>query len=390
MSQPNFDDVDALFQSQGASATIDQLIETLRACREYHKLFDALLLKKKFDMGLPLVQPTGFDDVPEAQQAEFEESYVNAAREVGELFLAADDIKQAWIYHRTIREPDKVARALEALDARREAGDETEELINIALYEGANPVKGLELMLRTHGTCNTITALDQHMQQLPPESRRKAVGLLVRELYGDLCHTIRHEVEQKLSAASAGETLRELIADRDWLFDEGNYHIDVSHLNSVVRFARFLDPTDAELQQAIELSEYGKRLAVQFQYPGDPPFDDFYLAHEQFFKALAEIDRDAALGYFRDKLENDPQPDDETMIAYVYTDLLIRCRRLPDALDVAARYLKNVDESSGFSFAQLCLQAGRLDALRQSARERDDLVGYTAALLQERSRSDDR
>ena len=66
----------------------------------------------------------------------------------------------------------------------------------------------------------------------------------------------------------------EAITGRDWLFDDGNYHIDVSHLAAVVRFARFLPPESAGLPVVLELCEYGKRLSPQFQFPADPPFDD--------------------------------------------------------------------------------------------------------------------
>ena len=77
---------------------------------ELHRLFDAILLKKKFEMGLPLSRPTSFDNVPEERQAEFEEAYISAARRVGQSFLAENNIPQAWIYLRTIREPQGVAQ----------------------------------------------------------------------------------------------------------------------------------------------------------------------------------------------------------------------------------------------------------------------------------------
>ena len=70
------------------------------------------------------------------------------------------------------------------------------------------------------------------------------------------------------------------------------------------------------------------------------------------------------------------------MIAYVLVDLLTRIGRLDEAVEPAERYLKNVDESSGFSFTQLCQEAGRIDVLLNTAREKGDLVAFTAALLQ--------
>lgn len=382
MSDETFTQLDELKASDGAKAAIDQLIATLREEKQFHKLFDALCLQKKFELGLPLTRPTSFDDVPDDHQDAFKESYVSAAREAGEMLLADGNIPEAWMYLRTIGEPEKVAAALDALDSSREVDDQTEQLINIALYEGANPVKGLEMMLRSHGTCNTVTALDQQIQELNPENRKRAACLLVNELFGDLCQTVQSEVEQRMALAPPGGSLRELITGRDWLFADDNYHVDVSHLNAVVRFSRFLDSSCPELQKAIELSEYGANLSAQFHYAGDPPFDDFYPAHVQFFKALADENRDDAIGYFREKLDAVTEEDDKPMLAYVLVDLLVRVERPGDAVDVAEKYLKDVEDPNGFSFAELCQQAGRLDVLQNVAREKGDLVSYTAALVQ--------
>ncbi|MEX2287710.1 MAG: hypothetical protein WD648_11515 [Planctomycetaceae bacterium] len=387
MSELTFGELDDLQERQGPAASIDRLIKSFRDDRDYHRLFDALLLKRRFEMGLSLVQPTSFDGVPEEQQEELEESYVDAAREVGELFLAEGNIPQAWLYFRTIREPERVTEALSTVDSRREASEQTEELINVALYQGANPVKGLELLLRTHGTCNTITALDQQIHQMSSEDRRLSAGLLVRELYTDLTHTVRREIEQKLTTGSDENSLRALITGRDWLFAEGNYHIDVSHLHSVVRFARFLPPGDRELSLAMELADYGAHLATQFQYPGDPPFENFYPAHARYFQVLADDGRDEAIASFRDKLNVETDPQNKQMIAYVLVDLLGRIDRLDEALELAAEHLRDVDESSGFSFARLCQQAGRLDALRDVARDKRDFVSYVAARLEDGHRT---
>lgn len=372
--------LDQLLADGGPGALIERLIAALREQRQYHRLFDALLLKKKFELHLPLVQPTSFDDVPEQHRQEFERCYIESAREVGSRLLKDGKLAEAWVYFRTIREPEPVAAALDALDSRRHASPDTEQLIQIALYEGANPVKGLELLLRTHGTCNTVTALDQHLPHLSPADRRRAAALLVREVYGDLKHTLQHEVQNKLALPPPAETVRELITGRDWLFSEGNYHIDVSHLNAVVRFARALDRDSPELPLALQLAEYGSRLAAQFQYPGDPPFDDFYPAHVQFFRALLGEGVDEAVAYFRQKLEAEPDEDDKPLLAYVLVDLLARIGRLRDAVPIAARYLRQVEQAE-FSFARLCHRAGALDTLREVARSNNDVVTYAAALL---------
>ena len=67
----------------GATAVFDKLLESLKANKDYHKLFDATLMRKKQQLGLPLLRPTSLDDVPTDQRTEFEKTYVEAAREAG-------------------------------------------------------------------------------------------------------------------------------------------------------------------------------------------------------------------------------------------------------------------------------------------------------------------
>lgn len=377
-----FTTLEQVQQTEGAKATLERLAEVLTEEQNYHKLFDVLLMQKKFEFGLPLVQPTSFDDVGEEHRIAFEQHYVESARQVGNLLIEQGKLGDAWVYFQTIREPAPVREALEQVAVGADFDDRCEELINVALYEGAHPVKGLELMLASHGTCNTITALDQQIMQLPEDDRRQAAALLVRQIYGDLCHTLNHEIAQRIPMVSPSENLHELISgDRDWLFSEGNYHIDVSHLNAVVRFSRSLNADDPELSSAVELAEYGSRLDAQFQYAAEPPFDDFYPAHAHFFRALLDDERDEAIAYFQGQIETTAEEEDKQMIAYVLVDLLGRIDLQEQAINLASQHLAHVDESSGFSFAEFCHSADRLDLLRNAARDRGDLVTWTAAML---------
>ncbi len=241
-------------------------------------------------------------------------------------------------------------------------------------------------MLRTYGICNTITTFDQALQQslFTPQDQRRAAAMLVREIYQDLSHTIEREVGQKLAMLPPGSSVRELITGCDWLFENQNYHIDVSHLNSVVRFARAFDPETPELSQVIELCEYGSKLSPQFQYPGDPPFDQFYPAHLHFFKALAGDNPDEHLQYFQGRLESEPDEQDKPFLAIVLVDLLMRLKRFDEAVDAATPHLSQVNDLSqyGFSYAKLCQQAGRYDAWQAACEKTGDHVGYTAAMIQ--------
>lgn len=383
MNSTTFDELARLNESSGPGAALDRLIETLREERQYHKLFDAMLLKRKHELGLPLSRPASLQDVPDEQRKAVEETYVAAAREAGEGFLDAGDIPAAWMYLQVIKEPEKVAAALDDVPLPAEYDEKSEQLLNIALYQGVNPVRGVQMMLKAHGTCSTITALDQCLHGLPAESREACAKVMVRSLYQDISDSVRRHVEQRMPMLPPDASLRELISGRDWLFEGGNYHVDVSHLNAVVRFARSISAPAAELEQALEMAEYGSHLDPQLQYGGEPPFEDFYPAHVRFFRVLLGRDTDQALQYFRDKLDAEPDEQDKPLLAYVLVDLLMRADRLDDAVGVAEQYLTNLGDDVSFSFSDLCRQAGRLDVLQRVTRAKGDLVGFAAAVLQD-------
>jgi hypothetical protein len=377
-----FDRIAELKSAEGPQAAIDLLIETLHNEKNYHRVFDAMLMKKKAELGLPLLHPTSLDDVPADQRTDFEKHYVECAREVGTLFLKNDQLGEAWVYFRTIQEPEPVAEALETATLPDDY-EKSQELINIALYEGANPVRGLQFLLQSNGTCNTITAMDQAMQGLDGQNRQKAAAMIVQHLYNELIMTVKSEVERRMPLPPSAKepTLRELIMGREWLFQEGNYHIDVSHLNSVVRFARFLDPGTPELEQAVQLAEYGCNLDTQFQYPGEAPFEEFYPSHQHFLNVLLGRNVDEAMAYFQQKLDAEPDEPDQQMIAYVMVDLLVRCDLIDQAMEVAGKHLRFLDEPT-FSFAELCTKAGKLDVWAEASRAKGDLVAFTAAIVQ--------
>lgn len=372
------------FRAAGPAAVLDQLATTLIEQKDYHKLFDARCLRKKFEMGLPLHRPTSFEDVPGDRRDEFEQAYVAAAREAGQHLLNDQKLGQAWMYFHAIRETAPIKEALDKLPLPREASDESEELIDLAFYKMVHPVKGMQVMLRTHGTCSTITSLDQQFQNLTPDQRSQCAAILVKSLHGDLLQSIQHEVKQRMPFAPPANTLRELIAGREWLFADNNYHIDVSHLHSTVRFARSLNADSPELSLACDLAEYGSQLSPQFQYAGEPPFTEFYPAHIQFFKFLANDDRDTAIAYFERQLEQEPDEPDQALIAYVMVDLLARTDQLDRALTLAERHLLKADPDFAAAFSELCQKAGRLDVLQSSAEARGDLVTFTAALVQQK------
>src|SRR5438105_2664712 len=82
-------------------------------------------------------------DVPADVRPAYERAFVEAAREVGGLFLADGDVTRAWPYYRAVGESAPVAAAIEQIAP----GEDIESVIAIAFQERVNPRKGFELIL---------------------------------------------------------------------------------------------------------------------------------------------------------------------------------------------------------------------------------------------------
>ena len=373
--------IDRLDQSADAGHVFDALEEVLRQERDFHRLFDAKLMKTRHQLGLPITQPTSLDNIPSDHQNAFREAYVSAAREVGQLLLENDQLTDAWAYFRTIGEPELVREVIDKVSIPQDSDESFDEILNVALYEGAHMVKGLEFLLKTHGTCNSVTTLSQLQQQMTFEERRQSAALLVRQIYDDLQYSLRSDLESRSPGVSGSASVRELITGQDVLFAEGNYHIDVSHLHSIVGFARSLTSDDPELELAIELCEYGSRLTDTLQYPGNPPFVRYYEGHLQFLNALAGRGAGDVLDWFGERMKDEDEDAGKRLVAFVILDLGQRTGQEEEALSRTASVLGPVEEPDGFSFTALCVERNRLDLLEETATSRDDVIAWATARL---------
>lgn len=375
--------------AETAEAAFEEAATALRDAGQTDRLFDLRLLQKKVELGLPIGRPESLGDVPKEHRAAVEDAYRAAAREAGQALLDARDPVRAWSYFHAIGEKDAVRAAFDAMPIR--SGDHPDldyereqEVANICLFEGANPPKGVEMLLALVGTCSTITSLDQAFAQLSAADRAACAEVMVRSLHGDLVRSVTAHVEQQTPLLRPAKTLVDLLAGRDELFEGANYHVDVSHLSSVVRFARSIDPPSDALPLAVELCEYGRRLDPTLQYDAEAPFDTFYESNFHFLSALAAAGGedaapiDQAEAFFRKKLADEPDEPDQRLIAYVLTDLLVRCGRPEAAIELAAQHLAASAAETGFSFAELCQNTGRLDKLTEYAAQEGDVLGYLA------------
>jgi hypothetical protein len=375
MSQDKFDAIERAVQTGGAAAAFDCLIGTLQGDRQWPHLFEAMLMRSRWQLGLPLVQTEPLGDMPDSTRRAFEDGYIEAARTVGGLYLADGDIVRAWPYFRTIGETKPVAAALDAIADK--SGDELQKIIEIAFYDRANPRKGFELILANYGTCSAITTFEQYPGS---DGRQDCIQMLVRRLHGDLVESLRHHIAKQEGQAPETRSVAALVEGRDWLFGDNNYHVDTSHLAAVVRFSIELDDRES-LALARELTEYGRRLAPLFQYKGSPPFENIYVDYGAYLDALLGENIDAAVAHFRVKAAG----GDEAAVAaaQVLVTLLARLEHYDDAVAVALEFLRDLPagQLACPTIPQLCTMAQDRDRLKALAREQDDLLSFTAAVV---------
>ncbi len=383
-----FDELQRTLAAEGPDAAVGRLCDRLRENKDYSGLFYALLMRKRRQLGVSPI-PTGpASELPESTHADYEEAIREAGREVGQLFLREGQLPQAWVYFRMLNEPEAVRQALDAYEPVED--EDLQTLVQIAFYEGVHPCRGFDWILNRFGICNAITTLSSQELPHPPDVRQYCLQALVRALYAELRGRLAAEIEghdgQPPAEADAPPdtpgVLRKLIAGRDWLFADDCYHIDLSHLSSVVQMSMHLTPC-TELGMARELCEYGQHLSGRFVNPGDPPFEDQYRAIGIYLAILAGDNVEEGLDYFRKQAE---QADPETVGTYpaqVLVNLLLKLDRPTEALAVARKYLAGVDnrQLSCPSIAELCQKVGDFRTLAEVAREQGDAVHFLAGLL---------
>jgi hypothetical protein len=299
---------------------------------------------------------------------------------VGEGLLAAGRVREAWMYLKPVGDRTSTAAALEKIEPDDE---NVEELIEVALHHGVHPSLGFELVLGHYGTCNAISMFDGEMHDRPAAIREEVAGVLIRHLHAELLQSVKADIARQEGSQPAETTLAELVADRDWLFDGDNYHIDTSHLGAVVRFSRLVTSPEM-LSLAADLTEYGRRLAPQFQSAGEEPFADAYADQGLFFRAQLGQQVDEALAFFRDKATSLDPAEHGTGPLEVYVALLSRLGRNSEAMDALAELLPAGARVTGFAptMGELAKRSAEFTRMMTACRHRGDLLGFTASLVE--------
>jgi hypothetical protein len=397
MTEPDrFADLVRACDAAGPAAMLDDLAASLAARGRWHGLFDTRIIQARVALGLPPVGTPG--DVPPAARDAFDERSLAACREAGWPLIDERQIAAGWMYLRAAAEPAAVSARLAAI-ARPllasahddpEADRVLEEILGVVLWDAVDPALGIEIVLATQGTCNAITAFEQAVSRLPAARQRPAAGVLVAWLHDEVRASLADDVASRGLAAPAPATLGGLLAALGPA-DVG-LHVDVSHLQSVLRSARVCDD-EPTIRRACELAEYACRLPADLVYPGEPPFEEVGEASRLFYGSQLGVDVDRAVRFFRTAAAT-AEPEAGSLPHDVLVLLLARLGRPAEALHAA---LSRPRDERGMpsplqtaaalpALVDLAAAAGEWELLRRACRDRGDEITFAATLAAERQK----
>lgn len=383
MDSAALDEIEQAFAAHGVPAGLAAVERRLREAGQWHELFDLRLMQARYELGLPVLSAASLDDLPAEQRDPLEARYLEACREVGLALLAERRWRDAWVYLRPLGEPRLMAEALANVSPRDE---EFGELVDVALHEGVDPVRGYGWVLEHYGTCNAISVFESDLRARSRPIQQQAAALLVRKVHGELLERVRADLERRDGAAPpAGKSLSALVAERPELFAGMNYHLDTTHLASTVRCARLIEDRDV-LALAFELTDYGLRLDPQYHFTGEEPFADIYPTHGRFFAAQLGHEVDEALAFFRARAEELLPEEHGVLPVEAYVALLDRVGRTAEAATVAAERLPPGARMMGLAptLWELSRKAADYRPLIESSRRRGEVLGLAAALAAQR------
>lgn len=379
-----FDQVRDALASGDVEAGFELAIDRFRNERSYPMIFEARLMQKRHALGMPLIQTEPWTNLGKDCQAAYESATVEAAREVGTLFLNDGEIGRAWPYFRAIGEKDLVRQAIEQCDDAV-TGEALDGVIEVAYHEQVNPKKGFELILKHYGTCRAITNFSQYPVE---EGRSDCAELLAENVHSELLANIKYAVEQKEGQAPAGDDLGAIVEERGWLFEGNAYYLDTSHVSSLVQMAPAID-RERTLELLLGMARYGSQLSEMYQFPGNPPFENVFEDYRAYISTVLGRDVEAGLDHFRRKIETCDPNVAGTTPAQVLVNLLVRLGRPGEAADVALEHLSEADPQflTCPNALQLCQMARDYKRLAEVARTRRDLLSFAAATMQAETRA---
>ena len=363
---------------------LERMIEHFRETRKPMELFEALKMRIRQQLDLPLVAQEDEVSRPEEVERQLEVGLLDACREAGTMLIEDGKVGEGWLYLRPTGDMELAKKLIAEVEIN---DDNYDEMIQVLLHEGVDVGRGYQAILKHQGTCNSITVYDQYLTQRSKSDRQAAAACLLDHFYDELSEMVRADIASREAPAGEDESLIDMIGKRKWLLEGGGYHLDTTHLSATVRVASSLEDP-AQHRKAWELTQYGRRLHHQFQYPGDEPFADFYPAYATFYATLLGDNVDAGLKFFERKARSVDPREHGTAAIETYVDLLDRVGRPAEAVRAAVELVP--DDVPPQRIVPLLIEiAGRAKAagdgeafnhVSEYCEKHDDVLGYAAVL----------
>jgi hypothetical protein len=374
-----FGELRSILADGGELGAVDALSAKLLEMGDYQNYFYTKLMRKRVELGVSPF-PTGpASELPEQTHEAYETAIRDAGREVGSLLLARRDIPRAWSYFRMLGEPGPVREALDSYVPT--PGEDTYGLVEVAWQQQVHPKKGFDLILESHGICSAITMVHSTDLTQQPNLREYCIQKLIKAMHSQLLERLQNDLKARGVDFSESASITALVQQNPELFADDAYHVDVSHLSSVVQMALHLTKCP-ELAFVQELCEYGSRLSQGLQGDNDPPFQATYKDYLPYIKVVNGEEVEEGLTHFARKAE-EGQLEGYQYPAEVYVNLLVKIGRLSDALQAARKHLADANERelSCPGVTELARQAKDFATLTQIAEQKSDPVTFLAGLI---------
>lgn len=379
ISDAAYERLQSTLAARGPVAAIDELVAELRATEDFQGLFYALLMKKRVELGVSPF-PTGpATELPAHTHEPYEGAIREAGRHVGKLLLERKEYAKAWAFFRMLNEPEPMREALEAFTPGPD--DDVYPIIEIAWQNGLLPQKGFDLVLDRHGICSAITMVSGSDLGSNPDLREYCITKLAQALHAQLTERLCNDLAGRGVTLPTHATIPQLVELDPALFADDAYHIDTSHLSSVVQMSTHLPP-GAGVNCARELCAYGRKLAPNLQGNNDAPFEENYDDFFAYLNVIAGENVEANLKRFEAKAAREAA-EGATYAAQVYVNLLLKANRPAEALAAAKRFLLAEDDRNLIcpGVNELARKANDFASLSEAAKARNDPVNFLASLI---------
>ena len=213
------------------------------------------------------------------------------------------------------------------------------------------------------------------------------VAHLHREVLASLVHDLHRRgipVEPGPDASLTG-----VLEVAGGLKDDPAVHVDVSHLQSVLRIARVCTE-HVTLRRAWELASYACRLPKETVYAGEPPFENVGAASRLFYGAQLGIDVEGAIAFFRKAAVLAKVEEAGSLPGDVLVLLLWRLARPAEALHAALDRPRDdggpsLLQATGMlpSLVEMAAASGDWGPLRKACKEHGDEITFAATLAAE-------